>query len=420
MNCVKKIFAVMLCALTLFGCAEKPVERVSAPESVSVNIETYMQSEESSGFESSEISSETLPTASYTKAPEETTVREYKTDGTEPRETSANISEEDKDYEIAPASGRMKATSDVNVRELPDADSDRAGHLDKGEKVEITGICSNGWIRIIYKGEEKFVNGKYLKSVSEAETTAEAVSETEKVTSAPQTEVKTEAETEPAKTEEATKPTTAAAVTEPPQTTPEPTEIEEITEITEKTESSTVNGNLEIFTGSNPYSALNYSVQKAVWLAFLDIDDMIKGASEQQFRSKISEEYDSIKDLGCNTVYVHVRAYGDAYYYSDIFPFAASYSDVLGAAPSYDPLKIMIDEAHSRGLSFHAWINPMRTTSKERFAEMDGRYALKQWYDSDSANGTFLVYDKETKLWWLSPAYPAVRALQTITLTAFI
>jgi uncharacterized lipoprotein YddW (UPF0748 family) len=29
-------------------------------------------------------------------------------------------------------------------------------------------------------------------------------------------------------------------------------------------------------------------------------------------------------------------------------------------APSYDPLKILVEEAHNYGLSFHAWINPYR------------------------------------------------------------
>ena len=53
----------------------------------------------------------------------------------------------------------------------------------------------------------------------------------------------------------------------------------------------------------------------------------------------------------------------------------------------------------------------MRTTTKKRFAEIDDRYAIKQWYNSDTTNGTYLVYDSDTGYYWLSPAYSAVREL---------
>ncbi|MBF1333649.1 MAG: family 10 glycosylhydrolase, partial [Leptotrichia sp.] len=35
-----------------------------------------------------------------------------------------------------------------------------------------------------------------------------------------------------------------------------------------------------------------------------------------------------------------------------------------GVNPGYDPLKFMIDEAHKRGIEFHAWFNPYRLTMK--------------------------------------------------------
>ena len=138
---------------------------------------------------------------------------------------------------------------------------------------------------------------------------------------------------------------------------------------------------------------------------------MLSGATEAEFTEAISEAFSYVLSLGCNTVYVHVRAFGDAYYYSDYYPFTAAYSGTVGDKPSYDPLEIMITEAHKLGLSFHAWVNPMRTTTKSNYKSMSSSYTLKQWYSSSTTNGTYLVYDSDTGYYWLSPAYSAVREL---------
>lgn len=395
MRAAKVLLTVIFSLTVLCGCAEKPAEQVTRPSENSVVIGTFGTLEPVTS-----VSSETLPEISVdsitTQAPEETE-RSYKTES-ETEKTESEPSEALESVDIAPASGTMKASSSVNVREAPDPDSKRLGHLDKDEKVEITGLCANGWVRIVFKDDIGYVNGGYLKSI-------------EVSTAAASTTAVTTAATKPATTTapiETTVPTTVATTETTVTTTEAATET---TTEKEETEDVSEPDFPEAIISHNNYNALNYGVQKAVWLAYLDVDDMLKNATEQQFRSRISSEYDSIVSLGCNTVYVHVRSFGDAYYYSSVYPFTAAYSDTLGVRPPYDPLKIMIDEAHARGLSFHAWINPMRTTSKDRFAEMDGSYALKQWYDSDRTNGTFLVYDRSTEYWWLSPAYPAVRAL---------
>ncbi len=59
-------------------------------------------------------------------------------------------------------------------------------------------------------------------------------------------------------------------------------------------------------------------------------------------------------EAGFNTILVQVRGRGDAYYRSAWEPRA----DPLGGQPvEYDPLALVIDEAHRRGLQVHAWVN---------------------------------------------------------------
>ncbi len=58
-------------------------------------------------------------------------------------------------------------------------------------------------------------------------------------------------------------------------------------------------------------------------------------------------------DAGFNTLIVQVRGRGDAFYDSRWEPRAAS----IAPLPTFDPLALVIREAHARGLTVHAWLN---------------------------------------------------------------
>lgn len=150
----------------------------------------------------------------------------------------------------------------------------------------------------------------------------------------------------------------------------------------------------DVNVGSNSYKAVNYSEVKGVWISYLELNGMASG-SESSFRSSISDVYDNCVDLGINTVYVHVRSHGDAYYDSALFPR----TKYLGG--SYDPLPIMIDEAHKRGLSFQAWINPLRGCATSDIGRESG-YPLYDW----AGNETKLV--SVNGYYYLNPAYDDV------------
>ena len=64
--------------------------------------------------------------------------------------------------------------------------------------------------------------------------------------------------------------------------------------------------------------------------------------------------FEKIKDMGANTVYLHVKAYNDAYYHSKLS------SPASGVTDEYDPLTEALKAAHGMELSVHAWINPLR------------------------------------------------------------
>lgn len=87
--------------------------------------------------------------------------------------------------------------------------------------------------------------------------------------------------------------------------------------------------------------------------------------STDQAKAYIRDQFDKLQDAGCNAVIFQVRPTADAVYKSDIEPWSAWLTGKRGKAPSpmWDPMEYAIQEAHKRGMEFHAWLNPYRVTS---------------------------------------------------------
>jgi uncharacterized lipoprotein YddW (UPF0748 family) len=71
---------------------------------------------------------------------------------------------------------------------------------------------------------------------------------------------------------------------------------------------------------------------------------------------------DMHKANGMNAIVMQVRPATDAFYPSPYEPWSQWLTGKQGQPPMpyYDPLQFMIDEAHKRGMEFHAWMNPYR------------------------------------------------------------
>lgn len=121
------------------------------------------------------------------------------------------------------------------------------------------------------------------------------------------------------------------------------------------------------------YTPINYETQIGMWFPYLYYDEYMKGKSADEFRNAVRELYSEAKKQSVNTVYLHVRPNGDAYYKSDIFPKGISLDG------DYDPFQIMLEEAHKLGLSVHAWINPLRLQTTGIMETVPDSFITKQW-----------------------------------------
>ena len=98
---------------------------------------------------------------------------------------------------------------------------------------------------------------------------------------------------------------------------------------------------------------------RAVWLTYLEYQQM-DFSSEEAFRQAVAAAFDEVAALGANTVIAHLRPFSDAMYNSALFPWSHLITGTQGQDPGYDPLKVMIEEAHSRSLRLEGMINPYR------------------------------------------------------------
>ena len=157
---------------------------------------------------------------------------------------------------------------------------------------------------------------------------------------------------------------------------------------------------------NNSPDLINYDEVVGVWISYIELSEILTGKTEEQFRQGYREMMDNCSSLGINTVFVHLRPFGDAVYKSEHYPWSKYVTGKLGREPAFDPLEVMLEETHQRGISFHGWLNPMRIQHNADIANVPKEYLIGQWYNDDHAKGRYIVEYGDN--WYLNPAYNEV------------
>lgn len=203
---------------------------------------------------------------------------------------------------------------------------------------------------------------------------------------------------------------TAASTTAKKKTTTKAASATKATTTTAKATSTTPPALRETEVESSR-KVINYQTQKAMWVTLFDLNRMLEGRSEAQFKESFGKLCSDSKALGINTLYVHARALGDAFYQSSWYPWSAFASGTVGVSPGFDPFKTVTECAHTFGLSVHAWINPYRCGTPEQMEQMPEGYLIKKWYDDPDKYPEYISYAPDYGKYWLNPGIPAVREL---------
>ncbi|WP_076548681.1 glycoside hydrolase family 10 protein [Maribacter ulvicola] len=143
---------------------------------------------------------------------------------------------------------------------------------------------------------------------------------------------------------------------------------------------------------------------RGVWIATVVNIDWPKNGNDTAEKQKA--DYLKILDFyekeNYNAVIVQVRAAGDAFYESDYAPYSRFLTGEEGTAPKWNTnvLEWMINEAHIRGMEFHAWLNPYRATFDENFE------VLAETHDYCTHPEWVVHYGKKN---YYNPGLPEVR-----------
>ena len=146
---------------------------------------------------------------------------------------------------------------------------------------------------------------------------------------------------------------------------------------------------------------------RGVWISYLEISKLA-GSAEGVFHAQAAAMMQWVKEKGGNAVFVQVRPFGDAIYPSEVYPWSKTISGSAGTGLPYDPLAVLLEQAHAQGLAFHAWINPYRLMSSTDFSKVDASFRTAAWYQGD-ARSTYM-YEVDG-IWWLKPANDEAQAL---------
>ena len=149
---------------------------------------------------------------------------------------------------------------------------------------------------------------------------------------------------------------------------------------------------------------------RAIWISQYDLSPILteNGAQRKKddFCKKAARMLDNCVLLGFDTVMLQTRPNGDSLYPSELFCPSAYAVGAYGKDFSYDPIEILVALCRERGLSVHAWINPLRLT---RELEMREGFAVEKWWSDPYKKGRYVVLH-EGRLYF-NPAYAEVRRL---------
>ena len=123
-----------------------------------------------------------------------------------------------------------------------------------------------------------------------------------------------------------------------------------------------------VFSFQIPLDAQNPKREfRGAWLHIIGQTQWQNKTPEQQ-KKYITEQVEKLWESGCNAIIFQVRPTADAAYISEIEPWSAWITGKRGKAPVplWDPMEYAIEEAHKRGMEFHAWLNPYRVTSNAK------------------------------------------------------
>ena len=122
-----------------------------------------------------------------------------------------------------------------------------------------------------------------------------------------------------------------------------------------------------------------------------------------ELKNELDDLIDRTAQWGMNAVFLQVRPCADALYASGIFPVSSYLSSSRELPDGFDPLTYAVERAHAKGIEVHAWVNPLRVSTKDALEDLPESSPARQHPD-------WVVSYADGCLYW-NPGVEGVRAL---------
>ena len=145
-------------------------------------------------------------------------------------------------------------------------------------------------------------------------------------------------------------------------------------------------------TTPNPQSAVNEAELRGVWISCYD-HISAAGKSREEYKTETDRMFRTIAACGLNTAFVHLRAFSDAFYESEIFPYSSYIAGNQGEELLFDPFEVMLESAKVHKISVHGWINPFRISTQTDISLLSEKNPAKKILDGGNKNGEICILE---------------------------
>jgi len=129
---------------------------------------------------------------------------------------------------------------------------------------------------------------------------------------------------------------------------------------------------------------------RGIWISCYDHINA-SGKTRAEYKLETDKMFKTINDYGMNTAFVHLRAFSDAFYKSDIYPYSSFIAGIEGTDLPFDPFEVVLESASEYGISVHGWINPFRISTKNDISHISEKNPAKKILESGNKNGEICV-----------------------------
>ena len=129
---------------------------------------------------------------------------------------------------------------------------------------------------------------------------------------------------------------------------------------------------------------------RGVWISCYD-HISAAGKTREEYKAETDRMFQTVSDCGLNTAFVHLRAFSDAFYESEIYPYSSFIAGEEGAELLFDPFEVMLESAQTHGISVHGWINPFRISTKTDVSLLSADNPAKKILDAGNNGGEICI-----------------------------